>query len=198
MLARYGYRRILPAANVLLFALLLAIGYVGRQDTSTMQQGLDLARTAKSEGAEITYVERATPLTHLIAWSWNFPAMLFATPFGLLVKGRHGDLIVNAIAAVYLMIMWYIVGLWLDRRKDPDRVARRAPVFQAVRWIGFGIAVLTFFVVGTIVVMRVLLHQFAEGACTLPILFWPVFLAYAARWEIAHSRATVHETAHLA
>lgn len=198
MLAQYGYRRILPAANVVLFALLLTIGYIGREDTSTMQQGLDLARTAKSEGAEITYVERATPLTHLIAWSWNFPAMLFATPFGLLVKDRHGDLIVNAIAAVYLMVMWFIVGLWLDRRKNPDRVARRAPVFQAVRWAGFGIAVLTFFVVGAIVVMRLLLRQFTEAACTLPILFWPVFLAYAARWEIVHSGAGVRETANVA
>ena len=188
MLTRYGYRGLLPVGNIVLFAILLTIGYVGRQDTSIMQQGVDLARTAQTEGTEITYLERPTPLTHLIAWSWNFPAMLFATPFGLLAKGRDGDLIVNGIAAVYLMIMWYVVGLWLDHRSDPDRATKRTPGLQAVRWSGFAISVLAFLAVGAIVAVRLVLHQYMEALCTTPILFWPVFLAYAARWEIVHSR----------
>jgi hypothetical protein len=195
MPARHGYRRILPAANIVLFAILLTIGYVGRPDTSVMQQGLDLARTAKSEGTEIMYVERPTPLTHLVAWSWNFPAMLFATPFGLLAKGPNADFVVNGIAAVYLVVMWYIVGLWLDHRRDRTRFTSNTPWLQRMRWTAFGISVLALFVVGVIVVMRTVLHQYAEAACTLPILFWPLFLAYAARWEIVHSRTATASAA---
>ena len=198
MIARLGYRRLLPIANVVLFAVLLSIGYMGSSYRSTMQQGFQLAEAAKAEGWQPTYIERPTPFTHLIAWSLNFPAMLFATPFGFLAKGWRSDLLVNGIAAVYLVVLWYIVGLWLDRRKDSSRIIRRSTPLQAIRWAALVVSSVAFLTIVALVISRMMLHQFAETVCTIPMLFWPFFLAYAARWEIAHAQKSTETSAAVA
>ena len=188
MIARLGYRRLLPIANLLLFALLLSIGYMGDSYRNEMQQGMRLAEAAKAEGWQPTYIERPTPFTHLIAWSLNFPAMLFATPFGLLAKGWKSDAVVNGIAAIYLIVLWFVVGLWLDRRKDPSRVIRRSAPLQSIRWTALVVSSIGFLMIVALVISRIVLHQFTETICTIPMLFWPFFLAYASRWEIKHAQ----------
>ncbi len=189
MIARLGYRRLLPTANILLFAILLSIGYVGNRSADAYQQGLEIAHSAQAEGWQPTYIERPTPLTHLFAWSLNFPAMLFATPFGLLAKGWRAELLINGIAAVYLLVLWFIVGLWWDHRRDPSRPVHKTRPLQIVRWIAFVVASAAFLLVVAVIIARIMLHQYPETVCTVPMLFWPLFLAYAALWEIRRSRS---------
>ncbi len=191
MIARFGYRRLLPLANILLFAILIGVGYVGTSTDASQQQGLEMAHSAQQEGWQPTYIERAPPLTHLLAWSLNFPAMLFATPFAFLAKGWRADLVVNLIAAVYLFVLWLVVGLWLDRRSDPRRRKRNTPALQTIRWSALVLSCAALVLVLALIVVRVMLHQKPEALCTIPMLFWPFFLAYAARWEIVHSRVPV-------
>lgn len=164
----------------------------------TIQPGVEIAHSAQSEGWQPTYMERATPLSHLFVWSLNFPAMLFATPFGFLAKGWHADLLVNVIAAIYLVILWFVVGLWLDRRNAPGRSIRRTPILHTIRWAALVVSSAAFLLIVALIVARMTLHQFAETACTVPMLFWPLFLAYAARWEITHSVDSAHAKAALA
>jgi hypothetical protein len=194
MLALRGYRRILPLANLLLFAVLISIGYLGSSNQNKIPQDFEIAHSSQAEGWQPTYIQRPTPLTHLFAWSLNFPAMLFASPFGLLAKGHLSDVIVNSIGALYLLVLWYVVGLWLDRRSDTSRILRKTPILQAIRWTAFLVSSVAFILVVALVIARMMLREFPETICTLPMLFWPVFLAYAARWEIVRARYSVQET----
>lgn len=198
MIARLGYRRILPLANILLFAILILVGNAATNHSNSTEQGTEIAHSAKAEGWQPTYIERPTPLTHLFAWSLNFPAMLFATPFGFLAKGWRADLLVNVIAALYLLILWFVVGLWLDRRDDPGRLIRRTTTLHAIRWTALVISSAAFLLIVALMVARMMLHQIAESICTIPMLFWPFFLAYAAQWEIRHSRNPAETKAALA
>ncbi len=192
------YRQILPLANIVLFAALLAVGYMGTANRGTVSESLEIAHSAQSEGWQPTYLERPTPLTHLFAWALNFPAMLFATPFGLLARGATAQWLVNGIGAVYLLVQWYVVGLWLDRRHNGSRPVRSSIALAVIRWTALLFAAGTFVLVVGLVVARVALHELPETVCTLPMLFWPGFLAYAARWEIAHSRASAQTHSALA
>jgi hypothetical protein len=124
--------------------------------------------------------------------------MLFATPFGFLAKGWHADLLVNGVAALYLVMLWFAVGLWLDRRDAPGRAIRRTPMLHTIRWIALVVSAAAFLLVTAVIVARLMLHQFAESVCTIPMLFWPFFLAYAAHWEITHSNGSAQTKAALA
>ena len=192
MIARLGYRRLLPLANILLFAILISVGYWGSHSATAVEPGVEIAHSAQSEGWQPTYLDRPTPLSHLFVWSLNFPAMLFATPFGFFAKGWHADLLVTVIGAAYLGILWFVVGLWLDRRNVPGRTIRRTPILHTIRWTALVVSTAAFLLVTAVIVARLLLHQFAETVCTIPMLFWPLFLAYAARWEITHSADSGH------
>jgi len=198
MIARLGYCRLLPLANILLFAILISVGYFGSNSSNAIGPGVEIAHSAQSEGWQPTYLERPTPLTHLFAWSLNFPAMLFATPFGFLAKGWHADLLVNVVTALYLVILWFVVGLWLDRHDSPGRTIRRTPMLHTIRWTALVVSSAAFLLVTAVIVARLMLHQFAETACTIPMLFWPFFLAYAARWEITHSNGSAQTKAAVA
>lgn len=191
MPARFGYRRLLPLANIVLFAILISIGYMGSSYRNATQQDLELAHASQAEGWHPSYIQNPTPLSHLFAWSLNFPAMLFAAPFGFLAKGWRSDLLVNCIAAAYLVVLWYIAGLWLDRRRDSGQIIRRSPALQAIRWTALLVSSAALLLVVALVIARMMLREFPETICTLPMLFWPLFLAYAARWEIVHSRNPV-------
>lgn len=186
MVERLGYRRILPLANIVLFAILIAVGYLGTAPRSN--ETLEFGHSAQAEGWQPTYLERPAPLTHLFAWSLNFPAMLFATPFGLLTRGAASQWLVNGIGAMYLLVQWFMVGLWLDRRRDRSQPVRASTAFTAIRWTALLLAVGAFLVVIALIAVRIAVHDIPETFCTLPMLFWPGFLAYAALWEIAQAR----------
>jgi hypothetical protein len=178
----------------MLFTALISIGYMGSSNQSKIPQDFEIAHSSQAEGWQPTYIQRPTPLTHLFAWSLNFPAMLFASPFGFLGKGHVSDVIVNGVGAVYLLVLWYVVGLWLDRRADTTRVLRTTPVLQAIRWSALLVSSAAFLLVVALLIVRMMFREFPETICTLPMLFWPLFLAYAARWEIVRARHSLQET----
>jgi hypothetical protein len=184
MLRRLGYRRVLPIANLLLY--LTLVGYGDWTLLQNVALSRDVAATQSSEDTswDPVYIDRPMPLAHVLASSISYPAVLFAIPFGLLEKGWRGDLIVDAVAAIYLIPLWYTVGRWIDRRTIEDVKSRKVLAF--FRWTILVLACLTG--LGMTGVYVIALKRYPEAwpdiILSLPIFFWPAFLAYVALWEL--------------
>ncbi len=192
MLQRIGYRRLLPAVNFVLFVVLIAFGYTDILRTINTFHDVQetIGKSAGLEGSwDPVFIDRPEPLTHVFADSLNFPAVLLALPFGHLSQGWRASVIVHSVAAVYVLLLWYALGLWLDKRHRPEKAPLRRSL-SLVRWAILVLASCAIIAMGAIFSAMLLRPDFdlAQQICSLPAFFWPMFLVYASWWEVRNSR----------
>ena len=184
MLRHLGYRRVLPLINLVVY-----LALVGAADRDVLQQvqlykDVDASRTAQGEtGWDPVYIDAPIPMTKVLAESINFPAVLFALPFGSIQKGWRGELLVDSIAAIYVLPLWYAVGRWIDRRSN---AVSSVKVLTLIRKSILYIAVFTTVAIAGLFVVGIVRYPnaWASFLFALPVLFWPALLAYVARWEL--------------
>ena len=184
MLRRVGYRRALPVINLLLY-----LGFVGVADWNLLQQArlyqyVGASRTTANETAwDPVYIDTPVPMPKILAESINFPAVLFALPFGALQRGWRAELLVDSITALYLLPLWYAVGRWLDSR---SRVASSGRALTLIRKLILWAAGLTIVAMAGLFVIGLVRYPNAwlNMLLALPVLFWPALLAYIARREL--------------
>ena len=184
MLRRVGYRRALPILNLLLY-----LALVGAADWNLLQQArlyqeVGASRSTDSETAwDPVYIDTPIPMPKILAESINFPAVLFALPFGALQRGWRAELLVDSVTALYLLPLWYAVGRWLDRRST---VVSSGRALTLIRKLILWVAVLA--IVAIIGLFTLGLARYPNSwlnlLLALPVLFWPTLLAYIARQEL--------------
>lgn len=196
MIKRFGYRWLLPFGNLVLFVALIFAGYA-IQSSNPEVEG-NIAHPAEVEPSlQPTLLERPRPLPHLLAEAIDFPAVLFAMPFQHLAEGRAGEIVKYSVAALYLVFLWYMVGIWLDQRSQ--RTVHSTPLLSGLRWSALAASGL-WLVLMLMLIFRAIPKRLGPGVipeqiCSLPALFWPLFLAYAAAWEIKHAKPATQATA---
>ena len=184
MLRRLGYRRVLPLTNLVLYLALVGAADWGLLEQVQLYKDVDASRTAQGEtGWDPVYIVAPIPMTKILAEAINFPAVLFATPFGALQKGWRAELLVDSIAAIYLLPLWYAVGRWQDRQSI---LVRRSRVLTLIRKFILVFAGLATAGIAGLFVIGVARYPNAwpNFLLALPIFFWPLFLGYVARWEL--------------
>jgi len=183
MLRRLRYRRLLPIANFLLY-----VALVGSYDWALVQRAKLFdqiaAANASLDGAPWTpeFIDRPRPILKVLVDAINFPAVLFATPFAALKRGWRAELIVDFVAALYLLPLWYAVGRWFDRRAIV-KGGRALTITRQVIFLLAGLSalgILGLFILG----LARYPDAWADLLFSTPVFFWPVFLAYVARWEL--------------
>jgi hypothetical protein len=183
MLRRLGYRKFLPIANFLLY-----VALVGSYDWALVQQvrlfDQVAGANASLDGGSWTpeFIDRPRPILKVLVDAINFPAVIFATPFGALNRGWRAELIVDFVAALYLLPLWYAVGRWFDRRA----IVKGGRALTIARQVIFMLAVLSALGILGLFVLGLTRYPdaWADLLFSTPIFFWPVFLAYVARWEL--------------
>lgn len=200
MHGRIGYRHILPIANFVLFVTLISIGYTGlfKSVRAFHEIQQTISGSAAMEGSwDPLYFDSPRPYTHVFAEAMNYPAMLLAIPFGLVASGWRSDIAVHIAAAVFLLVLWYGVGLWFDRRRNPASPRPATPMIHGLRWLavfvsGLGcVALLVLFVAKGPAAVRT--GDWLELLLSVPVLFWPAFTAYAS-WREVHSERVLTAT----
>ncbi len=193
MPARVRYSRFLPILNLLLYLALVVPGDV--QLLRTVRLYRDIAATNTTEGSwNPVYIDRPESLGEVAASAINFPAALLAIPFGLMAEGWRSTLIVHGVTACYLLLLWYVMGRWIDQRLIARVPVRAVPLLDSFRRI---------ILVMSGLVMLAFLGLFGLGLArypqlwprflmSLPILFWPAFLVFVARWELTHVATAEH------
>ena len=193
MSRRLDYRLILPVAHLLLFVLL--VGYGDRE----LLQTISLYRDVRAESSQPdvlwdpVYIDRAMPLSKVLAYSINLPAAIFAFPFAHLQKGWRAEFLLDAVTAAYLLPLWFAVGRWIDSR-DRNKL-RSGSGWVAVRRTTFALSCLAGLGI-LLVLVAGLVRRTGEWPVfllSLPALFWPAFLAYVARWELRVARSAQAE-----
>lgn len=189
MLRRFGCRRILPIVNLLLYLVLVGVADSDLVRQAELYKDVNESRIDQGEtGWDPVYIDAPIPMTKVLAESINFPAVLFALPFGALQKGWRAELLVDSIAAIYLLPLWYAVGRWLDRRST---AVNSGKVLTLIRKLILFVAGLT--LVGIAGLFMIGLARYPDAwlhlVLALPVFFWPVFLAYVARWELRAAKA---------
>ncbi len=189
MLRRLGYRRVLPLTNLVLYLALVGVADWGLLEQVQLYKDVDASRTAQGEtGWDPVYVDAPIPMIKILAEAINFPAVLFATPFGALQKGWRAELLVDSIAAIYLLPLWYAVGRWQDRQSIVVRSSRVLTLIRKFILVFAGLAtagIAGLFVIGVVRYP----NAWPNFLLALPIFFWPLFLGYVARWELRAEKA---------
>jgi hypothetical protein len=184
MLRRIGYRRALPILNLLLYLSLVGAADWDLVQQARLYQDVGASRTTDDRTAwDPVYIDTPDPLPKILAESINFPAVLFALPFGALQRGWRAELLVDSITAFYLLLLWYAVGRWLDRRSTVVSSGRALTLIRKlILWIaGLTIvAIAGLFAIGLVRYPKAWLNLLLA----LPVLFWPALLAYVARREL--------------
>ena len=179
MLRRIGFRHVLPPVQLLLYCVLSLNAYwarLGQQPCSVIwssSQGILLAQ----EGDTVTFSPPCRePTSLLVAGSLNLPAQLA----GLILAAtlhRESDAWSFAITAPMVVILWYLVGLWIDRRLGRVAVRRgRFPRILAKAAYGFSILMV---LVSAILIARAFTdygHRIGTYFVVAGFASWSVFL----------------------
>ena len=184
MLRRVGYRRVLPVLNLLLYLALVGAADWNLLRQARLYQDVGASRSTDAETVwDPVYIDTPIPMPKTLAESINFPAVLFALPFGALQRGWRAELLVDSITALYLLPLWYALGRWLDRRST---IVSSGRALTLIRKLILWVAVLA--IVAIIGLFTLGLARYPNSwlnlLLALPVLFWPALLAYIARREL--------------
>jgi hypothetical protein len=128
MMARIGYRRLLPVLFTLAHVALLFYGAAHQEHTlSNVQRESAYHRLRYQEGADIPWENKEPmPLTseQKIAILLNLPAMFAAIPIAV-VFFRGSDTGLLYAPLPFVPLLWYGIGRWLDRLLGHIPVSRR-------------------------------------------------------------------------
>jgi hypothetical protein len=80
-----------------------------------------MSRSSKSTGFYPNWIDGIEPLPEQVAAGINFPAVVVAAwsvmPFDdWLRSGASRELVLHVVAAIYIPLLWYVVGKRLDER----------------------------------------------------------------------------------
>jgi hypothetical protein len=121
MLRRLGFRHLLPPLQLFLYCVLCFCGYRDRQRQKPCTNWISSERTSLAQNEEDFPLPPPCrePKAWLVAGSLNAPAQMAGTILAaILATALHckGDLWSFATSAPLVVLLWYWVGLWIDRR----------------------------------------------------------------------------------
>ena len=187
MIRLIGFRHLLPPVQLLLYGVRCLSAYWGRQ-----AQGPCMYLWSSSQSNVLAQegdtIELPPPCrtfkTELIAGSLNLPAQLAGMALAEMLAvtlHREGDLWTSAASAPMVVILWYWVGFWIDRRLG--YVGLRKSRFHLPRILAklarvFSILTVIF---SAILIVRALLSQghLEVYVVTGSFTCWTVFLLVA-------------------
>lgn len=156
---RIAFRRILPIVQLVLFIALLSVGKA-QEDALSARFEAARAGQAKTAGGAIAWDLRTLshyygPVPVVVCESINLPAILVAGALELLFPEMKWLSYVGAAIAV--AGLWYLLGLWLDRRLGllpPGTRRPRGSLVRVLAWValiilgGFSVIVFAFLLLG--------------------------------------------------
>lgn len=197
MLRRIGFRHVLPPVQLLLYCVLILSAYWGRlgQQPCTFMWSSSRDILLAQEGDTVSFPPPCRePKSLLVAGSLNLPAelagMILAASLAATLH-REGDAWSFAITAPMVVIFWYLVGLWIDRRLGRVAVRRgRFPRILAKAAYGFSILMV---LVSAILIARAFTdygHRIGTYFVVAGFASWSVFLLIVTSSNLRRSAAS--------
>jgi hypothetical protein len=183
MLRRIGFRHVLPPAQLVLYGVLCLNAYwdrPGQQPCIIIDTYGDQAVFAQ-EGLDLSFSHPVchTPNAERVAISLNLPAVMLGWIIGdalLHVYTEPGRFVLTAPAVV---LLWYLVGLWIDRRLGYVSLQKARFRFPRIlAKVAHGFSILMVFL-SAILILRALIsqsHRIDPYFVASSIASWSVFL----------------------
>lgn len=135
MLRRFGYRRILPIVQIILFIALVTIGaiQVGHSFGPRVRQ------TAYQQDGELPEGHPQATFTMPFAWTLAIAINVPATMLGALcaeIFHLGSNLGALLCSMPFVLLLWYLVGHWLDHQLDVLPRRRPGNAIRIACWIG--------------------------------------------------------------
>lgn len=125
---RIGYRRLLPVANVVLYTVLIVLGYTKPYLVRTVEHDV-VTNVAWQEGTvewDPAYVDYYVPNIHRLAYAINLPAYVPGSILGAAIERTFKlwrissvwlfeNVVISVVTGLFVPVLWYRFGLWLDR-----------------------------------------------------------------------------------
>ena len=203
---RFGYRHLLPPAQLVLFAVLCLIAHwdrLGQQPCMIIDTYAN-APVFAQEGPGIPpfglHPPCHEPRAQVIAICLNFPAAFV----GLFIEDTFlhrwlgSDASFFFASAPAVLLLWYWVGRWIDRRSGYvglPQARRRSPRLFA--WVAFGCSVLFVFLSAIVLLRFVSSHRYRwdDVAVGSALAGWSVFLMAVTCSDVRRSRPSSPEEA---
>lgn len=181
---RISWRKTLPIAQFAAYILLIWYGCWYRP---TWQHWLQKWVSPSSESAFYpSWIDGIEPVPEQVADGINFPAVIAATltilPFDdLLHNGASKELAMHVVTAMYVPLLWFLIGKRLDRRTTikANLVSKRMRALSVVAMVGLLLAGI------------LMPWAFSEGqryAMSGLALFWIIGGIVAIRWQLCQPR----------
>jgi len=190
---RVGYRHVLPRAQVVLFGVLCLTAYWDRlgQQPCMYIDTYGNAPVFAQEGPGIPpfglHPPCHEPGAQVIAMCLNFPAVfvgLLIEPT-LLHSGLESEASFFFASAPAVLLLWYWIGRWIDRRLGYIGVPQvRRRLSRVFAWVAFGCSV-PFVFLSAIVFVRFLSshrHRWDDIVAANTLLGWSIFFI-AVTWS---------------
>jgi hypothetical protein len=192
MMRRIGFRRLLLPVQLALFGVLSLIASwerVHQQPCSYVWSSLDFQVFAQEgPGTGPFPAPCHEPRALLIVLPLNLPAALVGLILQDSLLHRSSDAWLFLVSAPAVVLLWYLVGLWIDRRLGfvaLPKGRRFPPIFAR---LAFGLSVLIL-IFAAIVVLRSVLshHRIEEIVVATSIAGWSGFLFVVTRLNLRRS-----------
>jgi len=187
MMRRIGFRRLLPPVQLVLFAVLCFIARRERQRQGPCGYYWSSVWVPVFAQEDVPFVPRplcCLPKAQLAAIAVDLPAVLVG---GILegVLRRKGDVWAFALSAPLVVLLWYWVGLWIDRRLGYVGLPQGNRAFPRVLVkVAYGCSVFTAFWSVTGLLGSVLSHHYRPDNLVVAsgLAGWSAFLT-AVTWS---------------
>ena len=132
MIARYGFRWILPVVMVAVSLCIFGLGIATEQPVTHIMTS---SQSATQDGETVSFNMPPEPKTDflvLTAMLLNFPAFYLGIIVAALL-GAPNDSVLFALATVFASVLWYLIGRWIDRQRMRDGPPKPGPVRDTLR-----------------------------------------------------------------
>lgn len=194
MMRRIGFRRLLPPVQLVLFGVLsfIAHGERQRQGPCTYYWSSFDSPVLAQEGDTVTFLPACrSPKAELIAGCLDMPAMFAGAALAFALR-REGDLWASALSTPMVVLLWYWIGLWIDRRLGYVGPPRGRHFPQSAATMAF-VSCVFLLVLSVITWLRVVLfqhHRVDRFLLSSAFLGWWVFLTAVTGLNSRRSRLT--------
>jgi hypothetical protein len=189
---RIGFRRLLLPVQLVLFGVLCFIAHRERQRQEPCTYywvSFDTPAFAQQPGETVTFLPPCrAPKAELVATALDLPATLAGAILGAALAAilhRKGDIWSFVVSAPMVALLWYWIGLWIDRRLGYVGLPQGRRSFPRVlAKVAFGCSVFTVFLSAIVLLDSVLLHHYRPDGVVVgsTLAGWSVFLM-AVTWS---------------